>query len=183
MPHTSHYRDSQTRYGSVTRLLHWLMALVLACQFTSVGAHALAKDSAFDKFAWALHKPMGTLLMLLIVIRVLWALMNTGRRPPPVSLLARAGHAALYVLMFAIPLIALIRQYGSGRAFSPFGVPLMSGFEGDKIEWMTELGSNFHSELGWVLLVLALGHIAAAFWHYAAGDKNVMFRIIGKPRP
>lgn len=84
--------------------------------------------------------------------------------------------------MIAVPLVALVRQYGSGRAFSPFGIPLMPGFEGGKIEWMTDLGSNFHSLLGWLLLALAVGHIVAAFWHHFTGDKNVMYRIIGTPR-
>ena len=31
---------------------------------------------------------------------------------------------ALYLLMWAVPAIALLRQYGSGRAFAPFGIPL-----------------------------------------------------------
>jgi len=158
------------------------MAVVFAWQFTSAATHLLAEDSALDEFMWPIHKTSGFLLMVLIVLRVLWALANTGRRPPSVSVLARLGHTCLYLLMVAVPLVGLIRQFGSGRAFSPFGIPLMAGFEGDKIEWMTDLGSNFHSLLGWLLLALIIGHIAAAFWHHLAGDKNVMYRIIGTPR-
>ena len=182
MQNTSQTRDSALRYGSITRTLHWLMAVVLAWQFTSAGVHLLAEDSALDEFMWSTHKTSGFLLMVLILIRVLWALANTGRRPPPVSAPARLGHTCLYLLMVAVPLIALIRQYGSGRAFSPFGIPLMPGFEGDKIEWMTELGSNFHGLLGWLLLALTVGHVIAALWHHLAGDKNVMYRIIGTPQ-
>lgn len=182
MQDTSQTRDSAHRYGSITRALHWLMAVVLAWQFTSALTHLLAEDSALDEFLWSTHKSSGFLLMILIVLRVLWALANTGRRPPPVSLPARLGHVCLYLLMIAVPLVALIRQYGSGRAFSPFGIPLMPGFDGGKIEWMTKLGGNFHSLLGWLLLALIAGHIIAAFWHYLGGDKNVMRRIIGRPQ-
>ena len=71
----------------------------------------------------------------------------------------------------------MIRQYGSGRAFSAFGVPVMEGFEGEKIQWMVDLGSNFHSLLGWTMLVLILGHVGAVVMHYRQGDKQVLRRM------
>ncbi len=172
--------DNRKRYGSVTRFLHWLMAVLFVWQFASVLAHALAEDSALDSFLWPTHKSVGTLLMLLILVRILWALTNTGRRPAPVSLPARLGHGALYLLMLCIPLVGLLRQFGGGRAFSPFGIPFMPGFEGEKITWMVDLGSNFHGLMGWILLVAIVGHVAAAFWHYFSGQPEVMRRIIGR---
>lgn len=171
--------DSPERYGRVTRILHWAMALLLAWQFTSALTHFLAEDSALDELLWGTHKSVGFLLMLLIVVRVLWALLNLRRRPPAISTAARVGHVVLYVLMLVVPIVALLRQYGSGREFSPFGIPLMPGFdESLKITWMTDLGSNFHSLLGYVLLVLALGHIAFALKHYFAGERHITDRIL-----
>ena len=35
-------QDSNDRYGTVSRVLHWGMALLLVWQFLSAGAHALA---------------------------------------------------------------------------------------------------------------------------------------------
>lgn len=171
--------DTPKRYGAPTRWLHWLMALLFAWQFSSVLAHALAEDSAVDSFLWPTHKSVGTLLMVLILLRILWALANTGRRPAPVSLLARFGHSVLYVLMLLIPLFALLRQFGGGRAFSPFGIPFMPGFEGEKISWMVDLGSNFHSLLGWILLAAIVGHTCAAGWHYFSGRPDILKRILG----
>ncbi len=68
-------------------------------------------------------------------------------------------------LMFVVPIIALIRQYGSGRAFEPFGIPVFSRFESDEIEWMTDLGGPLHGELGWGLFALIAGHIFMTYWH------------------
>lgn len=172
--------DSPARYGTGTRILHWTMAVLFVWQFASVLAHALAEDSAMDAFLWPTHKAVGTLLMLLILVRILWSLANTGRRPAPVSLLARLGHSVMYLLMLSIPLVALLRQFGSGRAFAPFGIPMMPGFEGDRIRWMIDLGSNFHSLLGWVLLAAIVGHIGAALWHYFSGQPQILRRIIGR---
>ena len=179
MQNTTQYRDSPNRYGIVSRCLHWLMTLVFLWQFGSAIVHLLAKDTPLDEFMWGLHKSVGTLLMLLIVLRILWAIVNAGRRPPSVSGWARSGHMALYALMLLIPLVALIRQYGSGKAFAPFGLPFMPGFEGNKVEWMTDLGSNFHSLMAWILLAMIVGHIAAALWHRAQGHKDVYHRMIG----
>ena len=92
---------------------------------------------------------------------------------------AHLGHLALYALMVAVPFIGLLRQYGSGRAFDPFGIPLMPGRPDDRIDWMVELGSLLHGELGWVLLACVVGHIAMALWHRRHPTSNVLPRMVG----
>jgi cytochrome b561 len=52
------------------------------------------------------------------------------------------GHVALYGLMFCVPLFALLRQYGSGRELVVFGMQLMPGFSGEKIEWLLQRGGG-----------------------------------------
>ncbi|HOK12983.1 MAG TPA: cytochrome b/b6 domain-containing protein [Ottowia sp.] len=168
------------RHGRLTRWLHWSMALLFAWVFASALAHALAEKSALDALLWPSHKPVGTLLMLLLVPRVVWALAQARRRPPPVSAAARAGHLALYALMLAVPAIGLLRQWGSGRAFAPLGLPLMPGFDASqKVEWTLRLGGLLHGNLGWALLALVVGHVAAALWHQRPGHTPVLARMAG----
>ena len=174
--------DSATRYGTVSRTLHWGMALGLGWMFASAITHSLAEKSALDAFLWPTHKHVGSLLMLLVLLRAAWALLHAGQRPPHINLAAHLGHLALYALMLAVPFIGLLRQYGSGRAFAPFGVPLMPGRDNDKIDWMVELGGLLHGELGWVLMACVAGHIAMALWHSRKGASavdNVMPRMLG----
>lgn len=158
-------QDNAVRYGSITRLLHWAMALLLLWQFASAAARVLAEDTAVEQFLWGTHKPLGTLLLALVIIRVIWALVNASHRPPSINLAAKAGHIALYLLLLAIPAIALLRQYGSGRSFEPFGIPLFAGFEGEEIVWMEAPANLLHSWLGWLLLVMVIGHIAMVIVH------------------
>jgi cytochrome b561 len=132
--------DTPQRYGTVSRWLHWGMAAGFAFMFVTVLVHRFAEKSAADVLLIPWHKPMGALLMLLVVLRTAWALLQARRRPSDLSAAARWGHRALYLLMIAIPAIALLRQYGSGRAFAPFGLPWMAAREDDKIDWMVELG-------------------------------------------
>lgn len=172
--------DTPARYGTVTRFLHWGIALCLAWMFGTAITHVLAEKSALDAFFWPTHKHFGSLLMVLVSVRVIWALLNARQRPPALNPLARLGHLAMYGLMVAIPLIGLLRQFGSGRAFAPLGLPLFAGFdEGEKIGWMVDLGGLLHGELGWALLALVCGHIAMALWHRRSPRYDVMPRMAG----
>lgn len=176
----SQLHDSAQRYGLVTRILHWGMAALLGWQFLTVLAHSLLEDSAFDKFAWGTHKATGLLLMILIVVRVIWALKSSALRPASLNLPARLGHLALYALMFVVPLFALMRQYGSGREFVAFGFTVMPGFSTAKIEWLLAPANLLHGNLGWLLLVLVIGHVAMAFVHRRQGGEDVLARMIGR---
>lgn len=157
--------DSNERYGQVSRILHWGMALLLLWQFISAGTHVLLEDTFIEAFFWSTHEPLGFLLFFLAFVRVIWALANTSRRPPSMSIAATLGHLALYGGLVLTPSLALLRQYGAGRAFEPFGIPVFSGFEDGEIVWMVELGSLLHSWLGWVLLAMIVGHMSMVFWH------------------
>lgn len=175
--------DTPERYGSVSRTLHWGMAVLFGWQFAGALLHAFARETDVARFLWATHRDLGFALLLLLLVRGAWGVANFGRRPKRSStflgLAAAVGHLALYVLMFVVPAAALLRQYGSGRAFSPFGLPLMSGFEGGPIRWMTVAGNMLHGALGWVLLALVAGHVAMVFIHRRLWKDDVLSRMAG----
>lgn len=165
------------RYDTLSRYLHWSMALVMLVQFTSAIAHAALPDTAIESLLWGVHKPLGVLLMALIVVRAGWALANRRRRPRSTSTSARWGHCALYVVMLLVPATALLRQYGSGRSLEVFGLVLMPGFDGAKVDWMVSAGSNFHGLLGWTLLALVAGHVTMVVHHRRKGHSDIFARM------
>src|SRR5271166_4560627 len=101
--------DSAARYGAMAQLLHWTIAVLILIQFVlfwleddlPLGAHKLALI--------ARHKSFGMTVLMLAVVRIVWRLTH---RPPPLPAAmsplqqraAHAGHAALYVLLFAMPI-------------------------------------------------------------------------------
>lgn len=177
--HQRQLHDSPARYGTLSRFFHWSMAAILAWQFATALAHLLLEDTAIEGFLWGTHKVVGLLLIGLVVLRGLWSLYNRGHRPASLSAMATLGHLALYALMLIIPAIGLLRQYGSGRAFEPFGIPLMAGFDNGPIDWMTAPGV-LHSWLGWLLLVLVVGHVAMVVAHRRRpNDEDVLARMLG----
>ncbi|WP_105901760.1 cytochrome b [Vibrio gangliei] len=170
-------KDNTQKYGNITRIIHWVMALLFIWQSLTAVAHFLLPDTPIEDFFWPTHKPLGLILFTLAVIRMLWAFMNLSNRPKVVSVAAKLGHIALYGLMVIVPLLALLRQYGSGRAFEPFGIPLMAGHS-DKVAWMIEPGNLLHSTLAWLLFAAIVGHIIMAIWHRVSpSHENVFPRI------
>lgn len=174
--------DDGLKYGAVTRALHWMIAALLVYQLGGVIAGVALGENAFTDAWGALHKPVGLLLFILAIARAVWGLLNLRRRPNLhpgiIGKLAVLGHLALYALVFVVPVVALIRQYGSGRPFEAFGISIMQGGH-PKIEWMTKLGSDWHGELGWVLLAMIVLHVAMALVHRFVWRDGTMARMAG----
>ncbi|MDJ0389694.1 cytochrome b [Roseomonas sp. E05] len=175
--------DTPSRYGLVSRVLHWGMALLFAWQFAGMVVRITVGRSPLTAFMVGSHGGVGVLLFLLVLLRGGWSLLNRGRRPHyerglP-GLAARLGHLALYGLMVTVPALALLRQYGSGRAFAPFGIPLMPGFEG-RIESLVAPANAVHGLLAWSLLALVGGHAAMALVHRFLWGDDMLARMAGR---
>lgn len=172
--------DHGLKYGLVTRILHWGMAALLIYQLGGVVAGALLGETALTEAWGSGHKPVGLLLFILAVVRALWGLVNLGRRPAIhrglVGKLAVAGHLFLYGLMLFVPAVALVRQYGSGRAFEAFGLTIMQGGH-ERIQWMTKLGGDWHGEMGWVLLAMIGLHLVMALVHHFVWKDDTLKRM------
>ncbi|WP_237181113.1 cytochrome b [Roseomonas haemaphysalidis] len=179
----SYWLDTPARFGLISRLLHWGMAGLFAWQFAGMGVRLLVGRSPVTAFMVGSHAPMGTLLLLLVLLRGAWGLANAGRRPPhggsTVGRLAMLGHAALYGLMLVVPCLALLRAAGSGRGFSPFGIPLFAPFSGGPVGWMVAPANAAHGVLAWTLLALVAGHVAMVVVHRRLWRDDVLARMAG----
>lgn len=180
---TSRWLDSPQRYGLISRVLHWGMAAVLLWQFSGMGTKLLLGRTALTGFLVGTHKPVGTLLMLLILLRGAWGLSQWRRRPPhPRGAVGRAaalGHAALYALMLYLPVVGLLREYGSGRGFAPWGVPLFPA-TGEKIAWMLAPANLSHGVLAWTLLAVIVGHVLMVAVHHWFWRDTTLARMAGR---
>src|SRR5690606_37775369 len=77
------------------------------------------------------------------------------------------GHLVIYGLMFAVPAVALLRTYGSGRGFSFLGVQIFEQ-TGVQNAALTAPCNALHGLLGWVLLAAVAGHVLMALVHHFA---------------
>ncbi len=179
------WRDTERVYGQVTRLLHWSIAALMLWQFLGMGLRAVLGRTPLVSFFVGSHQPVGTVLFLLIVLRVGWALANHGRRPDHgpgfQGLAARLGHLALYLVMVVMPVAALLRAYGGERAFAPFGFEIFPAQQ-PPIVWMVSAGEALHGELAWLLLALIAGHVVMVGVHEGMWRDGTLARMAGRRR-
>jgi cytochrome b561 len=169
-------------YGRVSRTLHWLMALLiigmLACGFLM---GEFGRDNPLRPLLYNLHKSTGTLLLLLIALRVLWTLVNP--KPQPIggkgmsNQLARAVHLGLYLLMIGLPLSGylLVASGTSSKPFEFFGLfPLPKLAPSD---WLHASAEELHGDLPWFAVALIALHIAGGLKRYFIQRDGTMARM------
>ncbi|MCE8013180.1 cytochrome b [Halomonas daqingensis] len=156
--------DTEDRYGLVSRVLHWTMALLVLLMLGSeLWMEALVGLGKANLMG--LHKSMGVLLLALLACRLAWRWLNRGRLTPHAHWrrAAQLGHLALYGLLLAIPASGLLTAWGSGHGAAFFGLPLIPA--GPEIEWFEEAFEETHEVLANLLWLLIGGHVLAVLVH------------------
>lgn len=172
--------DSAHRYGGISRLLHWAMALLIGWQFLKLGDRIDDGEHWIGETLVPWHVSIGGLLLVLIVLRLLWALGQRQQRLQhvgPTALLVKAGHGLLYASMLLLPITGILLMLGNGYGMKFFGMQLVAK-TGVETGWMISLG-NLHSPLAWLLLILVVGHIAAALFHHFMHQDDTLKRMAG----
>ena len=171
--------DSKERYGKVTRTLHWAMAFFIGWQFLKFfdriadGEHWVGENLV----SW--HSSVGAMILLLVILRVIWALKQKDNRPdndPAVASLAKAGHRLLYAGMILLPITGMLYIKGLGYPIKAFGIQLFTG-SGAETAWMIALG-GLHSPIAWTLLIISVGHIGMALVHHFVKRDGVLQRML-----
>ena len=157
------------RYGRIAQLLHWATAaLVLAAFLYGPGGPEARVYAASRDFDRHLHETLGSTVFVLVVLRVIWRLFDRRPEPAPVSrwmgLAAIVVQIALYALLFAVPLSAILGAWLEGHPLACLGsLSIDSPFAASH-----ELGSEIatiHTWLGDAILWVAGLHALAALYH------------------
>ncbi len=178
MPNT----QARTRYDAVAQSFHWIIAALIVTQFALAWSAedlplGLAKLALFAR-----HKSFGMTVAMLAVLRLAWRLFHA---PPPLPegmswierKLARATHAAFYVLLFAMPLTGWLMSSAKNYSVSWFGLFTWPNLIGKSDEAFDALRET-HDVLSWVLLGLAILHVLAAFKHQFLAKDDVLLRML-----
>lgn len=172
--------DQPDRYGILSRIFHWGMAILFAAQFAAAAAHwGLPRDNGLRQLLWSYHSDLGVTLFLLVLMRGAWGLANIHRRPSHPGVIGRAavaGHVAIYGLMLIVPSVRLLAAAGSDRGLTYLGLSVFPARDAE-IAWM-QGPSEWHGELGWILALLVLGHVAmATLWHHSVKRDGTLTRM------
>ena len=169
------------KYTATAIVVHWAMAagIVGIFLFGRYMADLPVSPAKLKYYSW--HKWAGVTLFALLAFRIVW---RATHRPPelPVHMsrgerfVAHAGHAALYLLMIAVPLSGWLMSSAKGFQTVYFGVLPIP----DLIEKNKELGQllgEVHETLAWLFVLLIVGHTAAALKHHFIDKDDILIRM------
>lgn len=174
--------DETAGYAGIQKLLHWLMALLIVVML-GVGVTLPQLDPGpVANTLYEVHKSTGLVVLGLAVIRLAVRLRRGA--PPLVGGLpvwqqraARASHAALYVLMFVMPIAGLVATTACCppvRLFWTVNVtlPLAKDMALAKaVFWV-------HTGLGLALAAVVAVHVAAALHHHFGRRDETLRRML-----
>lgn len=120
--------NTSTAYGIVTRILHWVVALLII-GLIGLGWWMVGL-SYYDRWyydARELHKALGMLALTLGGVKVLWYLSNhtvafATSVTPYQRLAARSVHVLFLALMVVIPVTGYVISTSAGEGVSMFGL-------------------------------------------------------------
>jgi cytochrome b561 len=175
----------QLRYTHTAMFFHWAIAAMIVTNF-ALAWLSEGQPKAQRMEMMQLHFSIGYTVLILALLRLIWRLTH---RPPPFerevkaweSTLAHIVHWALYVMMFALPILGLlaISAGGGGKPLSWFGlfnVPTIPFAVPDHARG--ESFGQIHGTLAFVLLGLLALHIAGAIKHHFLDRDGELFRMI-----
>jgi cytochrome b561 len=174
-------RNTTVRWGSVAQFLHWLIVALIVTQV--ILALAASERHGMAKLAMlARHKSVGITILMLALVRLVWRLVNpTPPLPstlkPYERLLARFTHAALYVLIFAMPITGWIMSSARGFPVSWFSLVQLPDLVA-KNRPLYEAMLKTHGALALTLGAVAALHLLAALKHHFVLKDTVLRRML-----
>lgn len=174
--------------NKLTIVLHWIIAFAMLCLFF-VGVY-MAENEVWSLYP--LHKSIGTLMLPVILLRVLWRMKSgwppvIGNVSRAMQLLSKSIHILLLLLTLMIPLTGMLFSAASGHGFGIFGLELFAANHApngsDVIahsEFWADLGHEMHEILGYTMLLAVGLHVAGALKHHFIDKDQTLLRMLGK---
>lgn len=180
-------RNTASRFGVVTIGIHWLVAVAVFGLF-GLG-YWMVDLTYYDEWYRTgpdIHRSIGILLLMVMVLRLAWRFINPVPHPLPNHsrfevLAAHGAHLLLYVLVFVAMISGYLISTADGSSISVFNwfeVPSVTG----RIKGMEDTAGLIHYWATWALVVLAGLHGLAAIKHHLIDRDDTLRRMLGTDR-
>jgi len=176
-------KNSAEKFGSLTKLLHWLIFFLFIGQFFLVYRREYFPKNSPEKLQYILlHESLGVLLLVLALFMITWR--HVGVRPTMPAhmskfekLIAKTTHLLLYATMLIQPLTGIAMSEYSGYEVGVFGwfkLPMLVA----KNEQMGHLMSEIHEISSFVIIGLVSLHVIGALYHHFIKKDKVLLRML-----
>jgi cytochrome b561 len=175
-------------YRTPARLLHWSVALLVLLMIPAgVIMTREGIDRGLQDTLFVFHKNVGVIVLLVMVVRAIYRRM---RPPPPLPKdmpqvqrrIAAASHAALYALLFLMPLAGYVRVRAGGfpiEWLDAMGLPTLV----PRSDQLAEIAKTIHYFGSFAIAVLIALHVGAALFHGIFRRDGIFSRMWPPVRP
>jgi cytochrome b561 len=175
-------KSDADHWVNLAKFFHWTIVLLIIVQGTVGLIMTDLPRSPRVIPVYSFHKSLGLTILALAALRLTWRAFDP-RPDEPAGMprwqvsAAHVGHALLYVLLFAVPLAGW--WFDSVSALRPlywfglFEVPHLSGPDAS----LKDAARDTYAALFWLLVIVAVGHAAAAFFHQFVSHDHVLARM------
>jgi len=172
-------RNSAYEYGHLAKIFHWLIFILLA--FMIVYGYFLDDiPKPYQPAAYNIHKLTGLLILVLMLLRGSWALINIKPTLPAnhrwENLTERTVHGLLYIVVIAMPLAGWIGSTAAGHPPRLGSFNMLLPIVQNKA--VANVAFTLHGYLAIAIIVLVSIHVLAALFHHCVRKDNVLRRMI-----
>ena len=181
-------QQSTSHYDSLSQAFHWVTAIVVAVAFI-LGPEGFGRlmrngidPATRSDIVW--HETLGVLVFALTVCRLLWVAFRPAT--PQISmagwmrLAAKLAHLALWALMLALPITALLALGSEAHPLTLLGgirVNQMPLIADSAIAKLADWG-DVHGFMGDAIMAIAGLHAVAAIYHHMFLKDGVLLSML-----
>jgi cytochrome b561 len=178
-------RGSANSWGVTAQWLHWTIAVLVVLQMVFAGVAAELPPGEAKQQVLGRHMSIGVIILLLMLIRILWRLLNgapgeVACLAPWQKWLAQAVRLSLYTLLIALPISGWVMSSSQGVIVDLFGwfeLPALAPEHSAGADWLR----TTHRLCSWLLGALVVLHAGAALVHHFLLRDGVLGKMLPCP--
>ena len=174
-----HIKNTLTEYGLISKLLHWISAILLLVQIP-LGFYLVDLDFGPERInIESIHVIIGLSIFYLVILRLLTKIINpTPKLNPSIfkgqKFLAKLNHILLYVTILSITISGILKKLFNGETLVIFfkEFKIQDNFE------LAELFYDIHVFSNYFIIALITTHIVAVVVHKFFFNDNLIKKIL-----
>ena len=174
-----HIKNTLTEYGLISKLLHWVSAILLLVQIP-LGFYLVDLDFGLERInIESIHIIIGLSIFYLVILRLLTKIINpTPKLNPSIfkgqKFLAKLNHILLYVTILSITISGILKKLFNGETLVIFfkEFRIQDNFE------LAEIFYDIHVFSNYFIIALITTHIVAVVVHKFFFNDNLIKKIL-----
>lgn len=170
-------KNTLSNYGVVSKNFHWIMAFIILFNFILGSFMGDLDKGPFRSFLFNFHKSTGILVIVLIILRFFWRLVNLV--PTPLSQnnllnkISKFVHYFFYFILLVVTFSGWTYSSARGGPFNVFGLFSVPALV-EKNEEIGKIARDIHTISVYIFIAFVALHILATLYHhYFLKDKTL----------